>query len=318
MNMMHKVFADSEFDTTARYARCIEISKRINWDIDNDVIRGREFDVSQKFLPDTLSKVEEIGSLNADEKRFLSQIQGRTYANMFGLVERFINTKVLEIGQDYNFGDQVALEALIRFSQEEIKHQQLFRRIDKMCEAVMPEGYNFVPQPNDVAHAVLSKSTWAVLALTLDIELFTQTHYRDSIDPMENLSSLWKDVFMYHWREESQHAILDELEWVRHDKSVTDEERDQGVDEFIELVAAVDGILQCQTSADVEYFVKACGRNVSQAETVEIEKSILGAYRYQYIFSGAAHPHFGKVLGGMITPAQANRIHTALDSIQQG
>ncbi len=316
MNMMNKIIADSEFDTSARYARCIEVSKRINWDIDVDVIRGREFDVSEKFLPDTLSKVEEIKSLNDDEKRFLSQIQGRTYANMFGLVERFINTKVLEIGQDYSFGDQVALEALIRFSQEEIKHQQLFRRIDNMCEAVMPEGYNFVPQPNDVAHAVLSKSTWAVLALTLDIELFTQTHYRDSIDPTENLSPLWKDVFKYHWREESQHAILDELEWVRHDATVSVEERDQGVDEFIELVAAVDGILQVQAKADVDYFVKACWRVVEADEAEDIEKTVLSAYRYQYIFSGAAHPHFGKVLGGMITPAQANRIHSALNTIQ--
>ncbi len=316
MNMMNKVIADSEFDTTARYAKCIEVSKRINWDIDEDVIRGREFDVTQKFLPDTLSKVEELESLSKDEKRFISQIQGRTYANMFGLVERFINTKVLEIGQDYNFGDQVALEALIRFSQEELKHQELFRRIDKMCEAVMPEGYSFVPQPNDVAHAVLSKSTWAVLALTLDIELFTQTHYRDSIDPTENLSPLWKDVFMYHWREESQHAILDELEWVRHDKSINAEQRDQGVDEFIELVAAVDGILQCQATADVEYFATACGREVSEQDKDEIERHLLGAYRYQYIFSGASHPHFGKVLGGMITPDQADRIHAALNSIQ--
>lgn len=316
MNMMNKIVVDSEFETTARYAKCIENSKRVNWDIDKDVIRGRVFDVSQKFLPDTLSKVEEIECLSDDEKRFLSQIQGRTYANMFGLVERFINTKVLEIGQDYNFGDQVALEALIRFSQEELKHQELFRRIDKMCESIMPEGYSFVPQPNDVAHAVLSKSTWAVLALTLDIELFTQTHYRDSIDPMDNLSPLWKDVFMYHWREESQHAILDELEWVRHDNAINAEERDQGVDEFIDLVAAVDGILQCQATADVGYFSNTCGRQISEQDAVEIEKSLLGAYRYQYIFSGAAHPHFGKVLGGMITPAQADRVHAALNSIQ--
>lgn len=314
--MMNKVIAESEFDTSSRYAKCIETSKRINWDIDKDVIRGRQFDISQKFLPDTLSKVEEIESLNESEKRFLSQIQGRTYANIFGLVERFINTKILEIGQDYNFGDQVALEALVRFSQEELKHQQLFRRIDKMCGDVMPAGYKFVPNSNDVAQAVLSKSTWAVLALTLDIELFSQAHYRDSIDPTDNLSPLWKDVFMYHWREESQHAILDELEWVRHDESISAEERDTGVDEFIELVGAVDGIVQCQATADVDYFVNCSDREISDQEKVDIEKGVLAAYRYQYIFSGAGHPHFGKVLGSMITPAQADRIHSALASIQ--
>jgi hypothetical protein len=33
---------------TERYAKCIEVSKRVHWDIDKDVIRGREFDFSKK------------------------------------------------------------------------------------------------------------------------------------------------------------------------------------------------------------------------------------------------------------------------------
>ena len=33
-----------------RYARCIETSKRMRWDIEEDVIRGRPFDVAHKFL----------------------------------------------------------------------------------------------------------------------------------------------------------------------------------------------------------------------------------------------------------------------------
>ena len=198
-----------------RYARCIEVSKRIRWDIDEDVIRSRHFDFSRKFLPDGLAKVPALGFLNGEDKRFISQIQGRTYANMFGLVERFICAKVLEVSHEHFLGDQVALEALIRFSDEELKHQELFRRLDKMAGEKMPAGYQFVPQPNDVARVVLGKSTWAVLGLTLHIELFTQIHYRESIEPDHQLSDLWKDVFLYHWKEESQHAIMDELEWLR-------------------------------------------------------------------------------------------------------
>jgi hypothetical protein len=37
-----------------------EISKRVRWDIDKDVVRNREFDLSQKFLPDGLSKVDQL------------------------------------------------------------------------------------------------------------------------------------------------------------------------------------------------------------------------------------------------------------------
>src|SRR5215468_1299972 len=209
--------AMNEVPDNSRYAHCIESSKRVRWDIDEDVIRGRRFDTAVKFLPDGLSLTDGFTTLSSAERRFVSQIQGRTYANIFGLVERFINAKVLELSCDHALGDQVVVEALVRFSDEELKHQRLFRRIDAMAGEVLPGGYLFDFDPDTVARAVLGKSTWAVLALTLDIELFTQAHYRQSIDPDTELSGLFKDVFLYHWREESQHAILDELEWIRHD-----------------------------------------------------------------------------------------------------
>src|SRR5262249_43905077 len=162
----------SKISESDRYARCVQTSKRVRWDIEKDVIRGRRFDLSHKFLPDGLTLAHAFTTLSADERRFVSQIQGRTYANIFWLVERFINAKVLELSQDHWFGDQVALEALVRFSDEELKHQALLRRIEKMIGEVLPEGYRFDVDPNGVAHSVLGKSTWAVLALTLDIELF--------------------------------------------------------------------------------------------------------------------------------------------------
>src|SRR5271169_6692159 len=302
--------------TTDRYERCIQISKRVRWDVDDDVIRGRRFDAAHKFLPDGLSLADAFTTLSAVEKRFVSQIQGRTYANVFGLVERFINAKVLELSHDHWFGDQVALEALVRFSDEELKHQALFRRIDAMIGSELPTGYRFDIDPNGVAHAVLGKSTWAVLGLTLDIELFTQLHYRQSIDPDAELSELFKDVFLYHWREESQHAILDELEWVRDDAGLTAEQRDRAVDEFIELVTAVDGILQIQAKADAGYFAAKCGRAVDEAEAPVIEAAFLKAYRWQYIHSGAQHPHFGKVLSSLITENQGERIQAALATLQ--
>jgi len=81
----------------ARYARCIKASKRVRWDIDADVFRGRSFDFRRKFLPDGLTKVEELPFLSTDEQRAMSHVQGRTYACLFGLVERFINAKTLEL-----------------------------------------------------------------------------------------------------------------------------------------------------------------------------------------------------------------------------
>jgi len=300
---------------SSRYARCIESSKRVRWDIDEDVIRGRRFDTAHKFLPDGLSMPHGFTTLSPGERRFVSQIQGRTYANIFGLVERFINAKVLELSRDHALGDQIVVEALVRFSDEELKHQALFRRIDAMVGEVLPGGYRFDFNPNTVARTVLGKSTWAVLALTLDIELFTQAHYRQSIDPDAELSELFKDVFLYHWKEECQHALLDELEFRRHDAALTAEERDRSVDDFIGLVAALDGILQTQAAADAGYFVANCGRTVKANEARAIEVAFLAAYRWQYIHSGARHPYFGKVLNGLITETQGQRIQAALATL---
>ena len=300
---------------TARYAKCIEVSQRVRWDIERDVIRGRRFDFDQKFLPDGLSRVPDLAFLRPAEARFLSQIQGRTYANMFALVERFIGAKVIELSRDHGLGDQVAFEALVRLTDEELKHQALFRRLDAMAAAGMPEGYRFVPEPNVVASAVLAKSTWAVLGLVLDIELFSQAHYRSSIAPDPDLSALWKDVFLFHWKEESQHAIVDELEWRRCDATLTAEERERGVDDLIALVADVDGTVQLQARVDADYFLRCAGRAFSAAEQDAVHDTLKKAYRWQYIVTGVQEPRFAEVLQALVTPGQLDRIGRALAPI---
>lgn len=297
---------------TEQYAQCVNVSKRVRWDIDRDVLRGRDFDTSQKFLPDSISGVHQLEFLSEVEALFLSQIQGRTYANMFGLVERFINCKILELSKVHWTGDQIALEALVRFSDEELKHQELFRRIERMIALKMPQGYDFQPEPNAVAAAVLSKSTWAVVGVTLMIELLTQAHYLKSIRPDSQLSPLFKDVFLYHWKEESQHARIDELEWVRENAGMSACERDRAVDDMIVLVGVVDGIVCAQAAADVAYFLKATGATLSEQNSKLLRDQVLRAYRWQYILSGVEDKRFQKVLRSMITEEQMQRIGAAL------
>jgi len=299
---------------TAKYARCVEASKKVRWDIDRDVIRGRRFDAERKYLPDGLSLVHTL-PLSDAEMRFASQVQGRTYANVFGLVERFITAKLLEVGREHSLGDQHALEALVRFSDEEIKHQELFRRIEAMIAETMPAGYRFDVDPDAVASAVLSHSTWAVLALTLHIELFVQLHYRESIEPGNGLSELFKDVFLFHWKDECQHAVLDELELRRHDATLGPAERDRGVDDFIKLVSAVDGILQAQAPKDAAYFAASCGRALADSEVAMVAGHFLKAYRWQYILSGAGHPRFQTILKSLVTGSQMKRIESAVAAL---
>jgi hypothetical protein len=129
------------------------------------------------------------------------------------------------------------------------------------------------------------------------------------------LCPLFKDVFKYHWRDESQHVVLDELEWKAEDAKLSSAERDTAVNDLIALVAAVDGILQAQSASDADYFIRNVARPFSAGETEKIKASVLSAYRWQYIISGVQHPHFGRLLASMTTPAQMSRIQAALAPI---
>jgi len=312
---MNAVLASPEHARTARYAQVVRISKKSEWQIDRDLLQDRQFDFTRNFLPAGLSRVDTIPFLSTQDARLLSQIQGRTYAYIFGLVERFISAKMLDQGRAHALDDQNAMEALVRFTNDELKHQELFRRVEQMIADQMPLGYRQVANASDVARAVLAASTWAVLALTCHIELFVQSHYVESIVKDADLCPLFKDVFKYHWKDESQHVVLDELEWKDEHARLSPAQRDQAVDDLIALVGAVDGILQAQSAADSVYFARIASREFSDEELAEIERVVLGAYRWQYIITGVRHPHFGKLLASMTTQDQMQRIQSALAPI---
>ena len=212
-------------------------------------------------------------------------------------------------------GDQVALEAMVQFSQEELKHQEMFRRVEQMTKQHLPNGYTMVADADDVARIVLSKSTWSVLALTCHIEIFTQGHYLESIKQEDNVSALFKDIFKYHWLEEAQHATLDELEWERIHASCTEADLDQGVSDLIELIQAVDGILQAQAEVDANYFMANVDRDFFSEEIAMTKNGFLKAYRWQYLVSGFQIGRFQKALFGKLNDMQTQRILDSVESI---
>ena len=296
---------------TARYRKCLHNAQKVTWDIDTDVIRFRQLDTDTKSLPDALSLVTQLPFLNVGQQRLLSQVQGRTYAYLFGLIERCINAKVLELGRAHCLGDQTAVAALLKFVQEELKHQELFRRIEKLADLALPPGYRMTTDPNSAAGAILAKSTWAVLALTCFVEIFTQAHYLHSIRDDAELSPLFKDVFYYHWIEEVQHATLDELEWQRVHDGMQPEAIDAAVTDFVELLRMVDGILQTQATADGEYFCSNSGAFFDRERCNAVKACLLKAYRLQYLVSGARIERFQRALSSKLTAGQMQRVDAA-------
>lgn len=302
---------------TGAHARWIESARRVRWDIERDLVRGRSFDTTRRFLPDGLSKVGELPFLAPAEQRLLSQLQGRTYARLSGLLESAIGARMVELAQGHRPGNPVACEALTDLTGQVAKHRALFGRLEQLAAACLPAGHTCGSGPDALTRALLAHSTWAVLGLALGVEISSLAHYRSSLEPAgcaEGLDPLWADVFHFHWKEASQHAILDELEWRREHARLDAAQREQGVADLLSLVATVDGIVVQRAAADAGHFLRCARRDggFGAAEAAAVHDLVLRAYRGQHVLSGAQEPRFTEVLKDLATPAQRQRLRTAL------
>lgn len=282
------------------------------WEVERDVIRGRTFDRTAKFMPDGLSHATRLEFLDARERVLFAQVQGRTYANVFGMLERCIGANMLELSRSQLLGDQASLEALVQCTQDELKHQALFARIDLMMAGAMPQGYRFKARPTDFTWLVLGRARWSVLALTRLLELGAQAHYRDSIAPDPSLSALYKDVFFFHWLDEERHAPVSEREWRAEDARLNGRERCAAVNDFLELLRTLNVLLERQAAADAEYFVRMLKRELTPLEASRVQSTLVRAYRSQHILAGVQHESFANVLAELVSEEHGARIAAAL------
>ena len=115
------------------YAQCLRGSVRNAWTVD-DCFQGRDFDFTKSFLPDRIAGVTGISCLNDLEKRQLNQIRGNSYCHIFAFVEEYIVPMVMANANRDVFGDETRLWSLLRFAEEEVKHQEMLRRACEQFE----------------------------------------------------------------------------------------------------------------------------------------------------------------------------------------
>ena len=153
------------------YRSTLETSQRVNWKIE-DVIAGRTLDFTKPFLPDSLAGVTEIGCLSPKEKLVLNQIRGFTYLYLFGFVEEYIVPFNIDHARTTVHGDDHEIRAILRFTEEETKHIQLF----KWFVAEFTKGFQTpcatIGPVTDVVPAILAHSRLGVALTTLCIEWF--------------------------------------------------------------------------------------------------------------------------------------------------
>lgn len=296
------------------YATCIRNSEQVCWKLDDVMPPGTALDFSQPFLPAALSGEARLSLLSPAEKLKLNHISGNSYLNLFAFVEEYIIATAVDHAQAEMYGDHEALRALLRFAEEEIKHQALFARY---C-AAFAEGFGSECQVLDnaaeVAGVILSKTPIAVLLITLHLEIMTQAHYTESVRQDAAIDPLFASLLKHHWLEEAQHARIDALELDKLAQLASPEMIDIAFADYIDLCGAVDGLLEAQTIMDIESLTKATGRSFTPAERQAIHAAQHAAYRSSFLVAGMTNRQFVSILG-KLSPEGARRVADRVASL---
>jgi hypothetical protein len=95
---------------------------------------------------------------------------------------------------------------------------------------------------------------------------------------------------------------------------LTTDQRDQAIDQLLELGGAVDGLLGQQVELDIDALAGATGRTFSEAERDDIRTHQRRAYRWTFLVSGLEHPNFVRIVE-QLTDTGATKIATAAEAL---
>jgi hypothetical protein len=295
------------------YPEILQTSLKVAW-TERQVLDGRDFDYSKRFLPNRLSGTDDVACLDERERLKLNQIMGNAYCHLFAYVEEYIIPQALEAAQRDIWGDETRLRTLLLFAEDESKHQALFERSTALFQDGFGVRCGLIPAREEVARVILSKSRLCSYLLTSMIEWMTQLHFVEHVRDRGELDALFRDLVRYHWMDEAQHAKIDSLLIDEITREVGEEERETAVDELLELGGAMDALLSQQADLDIESLEKATGRLFSAAEKEEIKRHTHRAYRWTFLVSGLEHPSFAQIVGELTKrgPAKLQAVAKAL------
>ena len=197
------------------------------------------------------------------------------------------------------FGDHDAIRALVRFAEEEIKHQQLFWRYLEAFRRDFVHPCEVLGSAASVAQVILSKTPMAVMLVTLHLEIMTQSHFTESIRPDAELDPLFARLLKHHWLEECQHAKIDALELEKMVAMSSPDLIDKAFVDYMELIDAFDGLLTQQAAMDAKSLEVALGRSFDEEQTARIVQAQHDGYRQAFLVSGMSNPHFTKIAKGI-------------------
>jgi hypothetical protein len=290
------------------YDTVLKTSLKAAWLLDDVFPPGQELDFSRNFLPESLARTAELAILSRDEQRALNQINAHQYLRLFVIVEEFIIPTLLDHSRTMLFRNPAGLRAILNFAGEEAKHIHLFERFEQAFVRQFPVRCEMIGPSDALCAEVLRHRPLAVGLTILMIEWMTQVHYVDSVRGDVDVDPLFKTMLKHHWIEEAQHAKLDTLVIDEMAAELAADELEASIDDFLEILAFLDGGLLAQAGLNLDALERLTGRTLDDRDAIQVQQH--QAARWTYLGSGIFHPTFVATLQE-ISPGGAERVADA-------
>lgn len=274
----------------------ISISELVCWRLDDVINLNSSFDFNKLFLPDAFFPLSQFDFLSVEKRISYNHILSHSYLNIFELSEEFIIGMTLKLAEQNMHKDRYALRAISRFTEEEVKHQQMFQRGKTLIQDSFAFNLNVLGNYTEISDFVLGHSDMATLLLIIHLELITQAHYTDSVKERGDLDPLFCNILKNHWIEECQHVKIDIVEFNRIAQHASPQELDDVYQEYQVMVLALAQMLHQQAQMNV-----ADLNLVDEKELTEEQKKSIITFTHESYCNGLlkygfANAHFQRVM----------------------
>jgi len=276
----------------------MEVADRVAWKV-GDVFGGRRFDASKPIVPTSWVGTEALAFLEPDEQLALNHCRAFSYVHLLGNYEEFIPLHLGDAMDKSGDDDELQARSLVRFGQEERKHQALFRRAESVLEESCGHPFDRYfdrekTRVKELTTAILQRPLLSRFLILLALEWGTQRHYVESVrEP--SADGLYVDVLKAHWVEEAQHTKWDTLEIARLAAASSVDERSAAFDHVLGIGELIDATFTGQVESEIETVRRVSGRVFTDEEVTVLRAALHRSM--SAIITGVAltHPSFAKV-----------------------
>jgi len=290
-----------DFTRGLDHASIVATSEHVAWTV-GEVFDDRSFDTSRPMVPTSWVGTTHLEFLAEREQLILNHCRAFSYVHLLGNYEEFIPIHLTAVVQRDWHGDRAHLRSLLRFGEEEMKHQQLFHEAETALERAVGHSFDRYFDPGKVrvtefTRASLAHAPFVRFLLLLAFEWGTQRHYVDTIrDRADGVGdALYADVLKAHWVEEAQHVKSDTLEVARLAAEMTRAELDAAFDQLAGLGQLIDATVAGQAAAEMETFQRVTGRALSSEDATRLRQTLYESLATIIIGVSLSHPNFRRI-----------------------